>query len=302
MKLIPYCCLFVLLLSSCSVAQIDSTAPDGALANEMEDTSTEEVFSGEIQTQVSEKDGMRMVYVPAGKFTMGVTEEIAAAQCSKYGSMCERMWYRVEVPPHTVKLDAFWIDQTEVTNAMYALCVNAGQCTEPHLMDYMVEPLFFGKVEYEDHPVTIVDWEQAAAYCAWAGRRLPTDAASEKAARGTDARTFPRGHTHPDATLAIFHRAVETTPPVASYPNWMSLYGALDMAGNISEWVADWYVPYSSDKQTNPTGPQNGDERVFRGGDWNSDASGLRTTYRQHTTPDFYDIGVGFRCAVSAEN
>ena len=296
MKWIRYCCLVVLLLASCTAVKPDSST-SGADNGE---TSTEEAFTGEIQTQVSEKDGMNMVYVPAGKFTMGTTEEIAAAQCSKYGSMCERMWYRIEAPPHKVKLDAFWIDQTEVTNAMYIQCINAGVCTEPHMMEYMSAP-FYDMAEIENHPVVLVDWQQAEAYCNWAGRRLPTEAEWEKAARGTDERTFPWGNTDPDDTLANFNRIVENTTPVGSYPTGISPYGAYDMAGNVLEWVADGFSYYSSDNQTNPTGNQNGDERIFRGGSWGDDAAGLRTTYRNHTAPDFYDISVGFRCAASAE-
>ena len=130
-------------------------------------------------TRISEKDGATLVYVPAGEFAMGSTDQDSLASND-------------EKPQHPVTLDAFWIDQTEVTNAMYTKCVNAGNCKPPINTDHFIN------AGYANHPVVSVDWSQASAYCAWSERRLPTEAEWEKAARGTDGRIYPWGNEAPD--------------------------------------------------------------------------------------------------------
>jgi len=241
-------------------------------------------------TQVSTQDGMELVYIPAGEFIMG----------SKF-SYNEKS----EKPSHLVNLDAYWIDRTEVTNAMYSLCVTAGFCDVTG--DYSrTRDTYSGNPEYSNYPAISVNWFQAQAYCSWAGRRLPTEAEWEKAARGTDGRIYPWGDESPTCNLANFYDCIGDTNMVGSYPNGASPYGLLDMAGNVREWVADWYSEnyYESSPIFNPTGPSSGREKVLRGGSFESSRSDLRTADRY---PSFDDVleypfwqGFGFRCAVSS--
>jgi eukaryotic-like serine/threonine-protein kinase len=236
-------------------------------------------------TRVSTADGMTMVYVPSGDFSMGSLAGTADEQTV-----------------HTVYLDAFWIDQTEVTNAMYAKCVDAGVCLRPmvihsntHYGYYLYEP-------YANYPVIALKWSSAEAYCAWARRRLPTEAEWEKAAVGTDGRTYPWGNTEPADKLLNFNRSVNDTTAVGSYPLGASPYGVLDMAGNLNEWVADWYDKsyYGSSPSSNPAGPASGDYKVLRGGSWISDEYLVRSADRHWLAPDTRDITVGFRCATTS--
>ena len=237
----------------------------------------------------SPMDNMVMVYVPEGDFSMG----------SDNGRLDER-------PVHTVYLDAFWIDQTEVTNRMYALCVAEGAClppTNPGSHNY-------GNPEFDNYPVTYVGWDMAEAYCRWAGRRLPTEAEWEKAARGTDGRTYPWGNSSPTCTLASLPSlgygtspCVMNTTAVGSYPAGASPFGALDMAGNVWEWVNDWYsgTYYSQSPASNPTGPASGDYRVLRGVSWFNNVDNVRSAYRFVGNPTDVGgyLGLGFRCARS---
>jgi formylglycine-generating enzyme required for sulfatase activity len=224
-----------------------------------------------------------MVYVPAGDFIMGSQEG--------QGDSDER-------PQHTVYLDAFYIDKTEVTAAQYQSCVEAGVCSVPRTGG----SCNYGAGGKSDHPINCVDWNQAAAFCSWAEKRLPTEAEWEKAARGTDGRAYPWGNQTPDATLANFSRNAGYTSSVGQYPTDVSPYGVLDMAGNVSEWVADWYSDsyYSQSPGQNPTGPSSGgDIRTTRGGSWSSDVYEIRVAYRADRLS--YDKGHfnGFRCARS---
>jgi formylglycine-generating enzyme required for sulfatase activity len=203
-----------------------------------------------------------------------------------------------EKPQHTVYLDAYWIDKTEVTAAQYQRCVDSGVCSAPKAGALCT----YGANDKSDHPVNCVDWSQAAAYCQWAGRRLPTEAEWEKAARGVDGRIYPWGDQSPDAALANFNEKVgRTTTPVGSYPAGVSHYGALDMAGNVWEWTADWFYDtyYAKSPHENPTGPGPGFERVLRGGAWFNSANFVRAAYRGRNTPDSRNDYVGFRCARS---
>ena len=222
-----------------------------------------------------EKDGMVMVYVPAGEFLMGRTEDNINPRA----------------PQHTVYLDAFWVDRTEVTHAQYSQCLAAGACTAPGGTRWQ-------ESKYADHPVVNVDWAQAQAYCAWAGGRLPTEAEWEKAARGTDGRLYPWGNEAPDAQRANFIVHVGDTTPVGNYPTGASPYGALDMAGNVWEWTADWYEAgyYANSPAANPPGPASGNYRVLRGGGWDSYVRGLRVATRIYLDPTLWDLRIGFRC------
>ncbi len=239
------------------------------------------------QTWTSPVDGMTLVCVPAGEFTMGTESSDPAS----------------DEPAHQVMLDAFWIDQTEVTNAMYQQCVAAGACTAPRKDRSSTRINYYDASEYATFPVVYASWDVAASYCRWAGRTLPTEAQWEKAARGTDGRIYPWGNQAPTCRLANFGNCVADTNAVGNYPKGVSPYGAYDMAGNVYEWVADWYGEgyYSQSPSANPTGPSSGDSRVVRGGTWSDDALRVRATDRNYNRPDFDNFYYGFRCAWSLE-
>jgi formylglycine-generating enzyme required for sulfatase activity len=254
----------------------------------------------EIVTQISLKDWVVMVRIPAGEFKMG------SARADDPETLEE------ELPQHIVYLDTYWIDQTEVTNAQYAMCVaDAGACTKPNDNKSLTRSNYYENDQYANYPVIFVNWSQAAAYCAWAGRRLPTEAEWEKAARGPEGRIYPWGNTF-DGTLANycdinclndwgdkdFDDGYIDTSLVGDYPAGASVYGVLDMAGNIYEWVADWYGPYSRTNQVNPLGPASGLEHIIRGGSWGDDRAHIRTAVRSHINLlDFSTNFIGFRCA-----
>jgi formylglycine-generating enzyme required for sulfatase activity len=252
-----------------------------------------------VVTEISSKDGMALVFVPAGEFLMG------SSRAEDPETLEE------ELPQHTVYLDAFWIDQTEVTNAQYALCVaDGGACTSPVNISSLTRSSYYDNFQYASYPVVFVSWSQAAAYCAWAGRRLPTEAEWEKAARGSDGRIYPWGNAF-DGTKANycdincingwkgpFDDGYTDTSPVGEYPAGASPYGAFDMAGNVYEWVADWYEPYRRTSQVNPTGPETGLERIIRGGSWGDDTAHIRAAVRSHiSAQDYWMNFIGFRCA-----
>ena len=232
-------------------------------------------------TIISEKDGMTLVYVPEGEFVMGSEDEYDRS------------------PVHTVYLDAYWIDRTEVTNAQYQKCVEAGACTPPISTSSDTRDSYFGSSAYSDYPVIYVNWNQAHDYCQWAGRRLPTEAEWEKAARGTDGRIYPWGNEVPNSTLLNFNGNEGDITKVGNYPQGASPYGALDMAGNVWEWVADWYDAgyYSQSPGSNPGGPASGEYRGLRGGSWRDGVDFARSASREWMDPSSSFDVVGFRCA-----
>ncbi|MFM8320313.1 MAG: SUMF1/EgtB/PvdO family nonheme iron enzyme, partial [Chloroflexota bacterium] len=237
-------------------------------------------------TRLAETDGMLQVYIPAGEFQMG-------------SDPADRQAGDEEKPAHAVYLRAYWIDRTEVTNAMYARCEAAGDCQPPAQRASKTRPDYYGAAGFENYPVIYVAWEDARAYCAWADRRLPSEAEWEKAARGEDARPYPWGDRLPSAALANFNSQVGDTLPAGSYPAGASPYGVLDLAGNVAEWVADWYTEsyYSLAPYTNPPGPRQGEFRVLRGGSWFSQARAMRAAFRLWNYPALQADTVGFRCA-----
>jgi formylglycine-generating enzyme required for sulfatase activity len=241
------------------------------------------------------------VSIPAGEFIMGC-----------HGSSVWESCQDDEWPTHTVYLDAFYIDETEVTNAQYAQCVAEGRCPPHSCSGSRTRTSYYCNNDFANYPMVLVDWEEAAAYCAWAGKRLPTEAEWEKAARGTDRRAFPWGNSDPECWKANFVAdpptyCVGDTTEVGSYPAGASPYGALDMAGNVAEWVSDWYDAdyYDVSPYSNPQGPAGEFQdpyttKVTRGGQFDFYYAAATTSDRDN---EYYHGGwytVGFRCAGSA--
>ncbi|MEM7127337.1 MAG: SUMF1/EgtB/PvdO family nonheme iron enzyme [Chloroflexota bacterium] len=212
------------------------------------------------------------VYVPAGEFIMGSDEQ-------KFD----------ESPSHLVDVDSFWIMRTEVTNAQYKRCVDGGGCSASYDERWQ-------NPSRQGHPVTYVSFQQASEYAQWVGGRLPTEAEWEKAARGTDGRPYPWGVEPPTAEHLNYNRHVDDTQPVGTYAEYGGPYGTVDMAGNVLEWVADWYDKdtYTAQRRTNPTGPADGDFHLLRGGSWLSTADFVRTTTRMREPPygDIEETGI----------
>lgn len=252
----------------------------------------------EVRPYLSELDGMELVFVPEGIFLMGSTSADSFANDDEF-------------PQHEVFLDGYWIDKTEVTNAMYASFLNEmGNQSEggetwlensSHVHIVQTNGEWQPHSGYTDHPVVEVSWYGAVAYCEWAGRRLPTEAEWEKASRGTDAGRYPWGNADPICNLANYRGCRGDTEPAGSYPDGASPYGVLDMAGNVWEWVVDKYDEgyYKISSDSNPTGTASGDYHVLRGGSWQNYPAPLRSAYRTRLNPDNAWLDLGFRCARS---
>ena len=253
------------------------------------------------------QDQMTMVYVSTGSFSMGSREEASD-----------------ELPVHDVTLDGFWIDRTEVNNLHFAVFLNTmGNQEEGGVTwfdtgdeDAKIDERngeFAAWSETADHPVVEVSWYGAAAYCEWAGGKLPTEAQWEYAARGPDGLAFPWGEDFDGEKANYCDKNCDfdwkdedyddrngETAPVGSYPGGASRAGALDMAGNVWEWVNDWYDSeyYADAAAENPTGPESGDRKVLRGGGWNSGSLDLRSAHRGSNDPDYSPANLGFRCVL----
>jgi len=242
--------------------------------------------------KINAKDGAAMVWIPAGEFLMGSTEAQIAALLKVHPDWQEA-WFSIEKPQHTVKLDGFWMYKNDVTVAQYKkFCAATAR--------KMPSAPVWGWID--EHPVVNVSWDDAAAYSAWAGAALPTEAQWEKAARGTDGRIYPWGNVW-DADKCnnwFAKNSPHKTSPVGSYPAGISPYGCLDMAGNVWQWCADWYGVdyYATSPKHNPTGPTTGTARVLRGGGWRHVNTSLsRAAVRIFGVPTFQCGDFGFRCA-----
>jgi len=275
---------------------LENTAPEFA------DSPTSDVNS---QTfDIIDDKSVKMMLVPEGEFTMGSDADDALTDCLKENDQFSCIHLEGdEYPPHQVYLDAFYMDKYEVTNILYKSCVNTGICTEPG------DSTFYDDASYENHPVSHVDWFQAMAYCEWRGATLPTEAQWEKAARGTEGRTYPWGEgiSCDKANYGAFSGpCVGLTTKVGSYDNGASPYGIYDMAGNVQEWVADWYSnrAYHNNNPIlyNPVGPANPgsySSRVVRGGDWGTRDIHLRSADRESVNQTRFQNNIGFRCALN---
>ena len=245
-------------------------------------------------------DDAIMVWVPAGAFRMGVSEEEIAEMLQERTDY-QRAMFEDEVPQHEVELDGYWIYIHEVTVAQYTRFCEATKRTLPEIPAWATA----------DHPITNVTWHDAMAYARWAKAELPSEAQWEKAARGVDARRFPWGNVWDVKKCNNFSNASplargehgQQGSPVGSFPAGASPYGVHDMAGNVWEWCRDWYAEdyYAASPKKNPEGPQKGEFRVMRGGSWGSSSKTSRVTARlsQHPEDTMHDCG-GFRCVVTS--
>lgn len=246
-------------------------------------------------TEAAGQDGAPLVLIPAGSFPMGVPQG-------------DRDGGRDEYPRHDVYVDAFYIDKFEVTNGQYLAFVKATGHRIPQNPKNATRNLWQGETITEsltDRPVINVDWADAEAYCRWAGKRLPTEAEWEKAAKGTSDRRFPWGNVEPTNKHLNFNQqwiGEKTLMPVGSYEAGKSPFGVYDMAGNVWEWVQDWYDAkyYEKSPAKNPKGPETGTKRVLRGSGWQNETPTVRIFTRVDSDPTIRNESTGFRCAMDA--
>ncbi len=244
-----------------------------------------------------------MVRIPVGPFLMGSDKKV------------DRNAYPAELPQRTIHLDAYEIDQFEVTTVQYLKYALAKDL--PPLIDWQYDGGNFQET-MASHPVMHASWADADAYCKWAGKRLPTEAEWEKAARGEDGRIYPWGNQPAGLSRANFGRTglsgpvrdrperLVLYPPIISvdkYDNAVGPYGTFQMAGNVAEWVADWYDKdyYKTAPDRNPKGPENGTQKSFRGGGWIDSTPSVRGAQRNGTDPSTKMNWMGFRCARDAK-
>ncbi|HXF92508.1 MAG TPA: SUMF1/EgtB/PvdO family nonheme iron enzyme [Nitrospiraceae bacterium] len=230
------------------------------------------------QQGISPPEGM--VLIPAGEFLMGAEDGLPDSR-----------------PMHRVYLSSYWLDKYEVTNAQYRQCVEGGGCTPPKDRQAFDDP------ERAQHPVTNVTWMQARTYCEWRGKRLPTEAEWEKAARGTDGRRYPWGNSEEMIKGRPKNGEIKAgangTEQIGSQAATVSPYGVHDLVGSVWEWVKDWYAEdfYQMSPARDPQGPLRGSFRVLRGGDWNERPLELRVSYRSWDEMTYWGPTLGFRCA-----
>ncbi len=258
-----------------------------------------------LPAEITDAQGVSMMLVPEGEFIMGLTSEQSAENCRLRGSECNPNWFTDPGGTHVIFLDAFYIDKFEVTNSAYRACVDAGACKRPKEINSATREFYYARDPFFDqYPVINVDWQMADTFCKWRGVRLPTEAEWEKAARGTDGQLYPSGN-FTDPTHANILMSVQDTTKVGSYEKGKSPYGAYDMQGNVSEWVADWYSEEyrRNPPAINPQGPEAGVIRIIKGDAWyferDKGYSSIGGVFEAH--PNTFTNHTGFRCAQSAD-
>ena len=241
-----------------------------------------------------------MIFIPEGSFTMGFKID----NDHEWGDMDEE-------PVHQVTLSSYWIDKYEVTSSNFSKFLNENKNEAhrfieitPSVTVQFEDNIYQPRKGLENYPVNRVSWFGADAYCKWKGKRLPTEAEWEKAARGDDQRIFPWGNQFPDNSRVTFRRKFSekefrVMEPVDGLPAGVSPYGVHHMAGNVWEWVSDWFdsVAYQDENRIDPKGPESGISKVLRGGNWYYKAYYMRTTYRFNERPGVFKVWQGFRCA-----
>ena len=299
----------ILLLSACNLPTVsnaqspvelpqdsptDSSPPNAPsaempTAEETQALPTVEMSGPELGSTMLWIDNSLLTFIPSGEFIMGTTYEDTSTH--------------PDSPEHIINQSGFWIYRGEVTNAMYEHCVLADACTPPKADVYSKE---------RDHPIVNVDWYQAQAYCSWVDGHLPTESQWEKTARGTEGNMFPWGASEPICELLNFNNCVgevlpsgtfwSMTTPIRHYLAGASYYDALDMAGNVSEWVQDWWQVnyYAESPNIDPPGPTEGEFKVVRGSNFGSPGELVPSTLRTSSQPDEYRPDLGFRCVVES--
>jgi eukaryotic-like serine/threonine-protein kinase len=265
--------------------------------------------------KISETDQMEMIFIPSGEFTMG-TEDIEAQRIYTGNGVAYP-----ETPQHTVYLDSYWIDKYEVSTGQYAKCVENGVCKPAgEINNPVLAGLeYYTSEEYANYPIINVSWFQARDYCGWVGRRLPSEAEWEKAARGVDGRKYPWGNEKVNDDLAnfcdkdctaghpnpSFNDGYPETAPVGSYPKGASPYGIMDMAGNVWEWTSTIPKPYPYDAADGREDEQDvaynskWPQRILRGGTWSNGIWWVRSSVRYRIVGVYINNNIGFRCASS---
>ncbi len=275
--------------------EIVQTQTDAVAAPTVQPTPEKQIVYQMDETTVSPVDGMTLVHIPSGDFEMG-------------GSSGNPN----EAPAHIISLDDYWMDATEVTNAMFANFLNAagnqmeGGVTWLDISGPLVwvsgkDGTWKALAGKDDFPIVGVSWYGAKAYCEWSGRSLPTEAQWEYAAKGVDGLRFPWGDEGPGCDRSQYFGCGSRPVEVGGFPFGASPFGVYEMAGNVAEWVSDRYAVdyYQQSPRQNPTGPINGYYRVLRGGSWGSTYIGLQTTHRVWAGADTRDSDIGFRCVLN---
>ncbi len=244
------------------------------------DTPTPLIELGLLSTSSRDQDNQRMFYVPAGSFQMGASSSDKSAEGDEY-------------PRHEITLKAFWIDESEVTNQQYQICVDEGVCNQVASAGQLAST--------DNYPRVNVTWNDALTYCNWVGATLPTEAQWEYAARGTDGRIYPWGNDAPTCQKANYAGCVNYAQPVKSSPNGASWSGALDMSGNVYEWVSDWYNYnyYQNSPANQPLNAITANAKVRRGGSYFHSNNQVRATNRDSLPPTNASSNTGFRCVVN---